>query len=41
MRKYHAGNERLKRSYEQYLREAKGQDEKSIDKRAMRHCNPQ
>ena len=32
MRKYHAGNERLKRSYEQYLREAKGQDEKSIDK---------
>ena len=32
MRKYHAGNERLKRRYEQYLREAKGQDEKSIDK---------
>lgn len=32
MRNYHAGNERLKRRYEQYLREAKGQDEKSIDK---------
>lgn len=32
MRKYHAGNVRLKRRYEQYLREAKGQDEKSIDK---------
>lgn len=32
MRKYNAGNERLKRRYVQYLREAKGQDEKSIDK---------
>jgi integrase len=32
MRKYHAENERLKRRYEVYLREAKGQDEKSIDK---------
>ena len=32
MRKFNAGNERLKRRYEQYLREAKGQDEKSIDK---------
>lgn len=32
MRKYHAANERVKRRYEQYLREAKGQDEKSIDK---------
>ena len=32
MRKYNAGNERLKRRYELYLREAKGQDEKSIDK---------
>jgi integrase/recombinase XerC len=32
MRKYNAENERLKRRYEQYLREAKGQDEKSIDK---------
>ena len=32
MRKYNAENERLKRQYEQYLREAKGQDEKSIDK---------
>jgi integrase len=32
MRKFTAENERLKRRYEQYLREAKGQDEKSIDK---------
>lgn len=32
MRKFNAENERLKRRYEQYLREAKGQDEKSIDK---------
>ena len=32
MRKYNAENERLKRRYEQYLREAKGQDDKSIDK---------
>lgn len=32
MRKYNAENERLKRRYEQYLREAKGQDLKSIDK---------
>jgi integrase len=32
MRKYNAENERLKRRYEQYLKEAKGQDEKSIDK---------
>ncbi|NSX57057.1 tyrosine-type recombinase/integrase, partial [Parasulfitobacter algicola] len=32
MRKYNAENERLKRRYEQYMREAKGQDEKSIDK---------
>jgi integrase len=32
MRKYNAENERLKRRYELYLREAKGQDEKSIDK---------
>ena len=32
MRKYNAENERLKRQYEQYLREAKGQDGKSIDK---------
>ncbi len=32
MRKFNASNERLKRRYEQYLREAKGQDEKSIDK---------
>lgn len=32
MRKYNAENERIKRRYEQYLREAKGQDEKSIDK---------
>ena len=31
MRKFTAENERLKRRYEQYLREAKGQDEKSID----------
>lgn len=32
MRKYNAENERLKRRYEQFLREAKGQDDKSIDK---------
>jgi hypothetical protein len=32
MRKFNAENERLKRRYEQYLREAKGQDDKSIDK---------
>ena len=32
MRKYNSVNERLKRRYELYLREAKGQDEKSIDK---------
>lgn len=32
MRKYNGENERLKRRYEQYLREAKGQDDKSIDK---------
>ena len=32
MRKYNAENERLRRRYEQYLREAKGQDDKSIDK---------
>lgn len=32
MRKYNAANERLKRRYEQYLREARGQDDKSIDK---------
>ena len=32
MRKYNAENERIKRRYELYLREAKGQDEKSIDK---------
>lgn len=32
MRKFNAENERLKRRYDQYLREAKGQDEKSIDK---------
>lgn len=32
MRKYNAENERLKRRFEQYLREAKGRDEKSIDK---------
>jgi integrase len=32
MRKYNAENERLKRRYELYLREAKGQDDKSIDK---------
>jgi integrase len=32
MRKFNAENERLKRRYELYLREAKGQDEKSIDK---------
>lgn len=32
MRKFNAENERLKSRYERYLREAKGQDEKSIDK---------
>ena len=32
MRKYNAENERLKRRYVQYLREAKGRDLKSIDK---------
>lgn len=32
MRKYNAENERIKRRYMQYLREAKGQDDKSIDK---------
>lgn len=32
MRKFNAENERLKRRYELYLREAKGQDEKSLDK---------
>jgi len=32
MRKYNAENERLKRRYVNYLREAKGQDEKSLDK---------
>jgi integrase/recombinase XerC len=32
MRKYNAGNERIKREYEKFLREAKGQDDKSIDK---------
>ena len=32
MRKFNAENERLKRRYVQYLREAKGQDERSIDK---------
>jgi len=32
MRKFNADNERLKRRYVQYLREAKGQDEQSIDK---------
>jgi len=32
MRKYNAENERIKRRYELYLCEAKGQDEKSIDK---------
>lgn len=32
MRKFNAENERIKRRYEQYLREAKGQDDKSIDK---------
>jgi len=32
MRKFNAANERIKRNYEQYLRDAKGQDEKSIDK---------
>ena len=32
MRKYNAENERLKRRYELYLRDAKGQDDKSIDK---------
>ncbi|MFY0645931.1 site-specific integrase [Sulfitobacter geojensis] len=32
MRRYNAGNERIKREYEKYLREAKGQDDKSIDK---------
>lgn len=32
MRKFNAENERIKRRYEHYLREAKGQDEKSIDK---------
>lgn len=32
MRKYNAENERIKRRYELYLREAKGQDKKSIDK---------
>ena len=32
MRKYNAENERLKRRYEQYLREAKGHDDKSIYK---------
>ncbi len=32
MRKFNAANERIKRDYEQYLRDAKGQDETSIDK---------
>jgi len=32
MRKFNAENERIKRRYEQYLREAKGQDDKSVDK---------
>jgi len=32
MRKFNAENERIKRRYMQYLREAKGQDDKSIDK---------
>ena len=32
MRKFNAKNERLKRRYVQYLQEAKGQDEKSLDK---------
>jgi integrase len=32
MRNFNAENERLKRRYVQYLREAKGQDEQSIDK---------
>lgn len=32
MRKFNAENERIKWRYENYLREAKGQDEKSIDK---------
>lgn len=32
MRKFNAENERLKSRYEQYLREAMGQDEKSLDK---------
>ena len=32
MRRFNAENERLKRRYEDYLREAKGQDEKSLDK---------
>jgi len=32
MRKFNAENERLKARYEQYLKEAKGQDEKSLDK---------
>jgi integrase len=32
MRKFNAENERIKRRYVNYLREAKGQDEKSLDK---------
>ena len=32
MRKYNAENERIKRRFEQYLREAKGHDDQSIDK---------
>jgi len=32
MAKYNAENERLKREYEYYPREAKGQDVKSVDK---------
>lgn len=32
MRNYHAENKRTKREYEKSLREAKGQDDKSIDK---------
>ncbi|MCK0104370.1 site-specific integrase [Pseudohalocynthiibacter sp. F2068] len=32
MRKYDEGNERIKRNYTRYLRNAKGQDDKSVDK---------
>ena len=39
MRKFNEENERIKRAYLTYLKEAKGQDEKSLDKVAAALLN--